>query len=545
MPANEPRNAIEGSARAPIPDARDVGPVAPDERIEVTIRVRPRAAGGLATAGISALLERRAAHEPAPRSGYLTRAELRTAGGADPGEIGLVEAFAREHGLAVLESDPAERRVVVAGTAARLAAAFDVTLRRYEVAGQVYRGRTGEISVPARLGAIIVGVFGLDDRPQAQPHFRFYQPPPADVDRAGAFRPATEVERSFTPGQVAHLYDFVPDADGSGETIALIELGGGLRPADIQAYFEGLGSPEPAVTIVSVDGGRNEPTTADSADGEVMLDIEVAGSVAPGARIVVYFAPNTDRGFLDAISRAVHDTVNRPSVISISWGGPESAWTGQAMRAMDQAFAEAALVGVTVTCASGDNGSDDRVGDGRAHADFPASSPHVLACGGTRISGSVVAITAERTWNDGAQGGASGGGISAVFDPPPYQADAGLPPSANPGGRAGRGVPDVAGDASPASGYTVRVDGRDMVIGGTSAVAPLYAGLVALLNQKLGRPVGFLNPALYGAGRAALRDITEGDNGAYRAGPGWDACTGLGRIDGTALLTILAKPADA
>jgi kumamolisin len=543
VPADEPRSAIEGSARAPIPDARDIGPVAPDERIEVTIRVRPQTVAGLGAAGIGALLQRRAAHEPAARSGYLTRAELRTAGGADPGELGLVEAFAREHGLAVLESDPAERRVVVAGAAARLAAAFGVTLRRYELAGLSYRGRTGEITIPARLASTIEGVFGLDDRPQARPHFRLYEPEPAGSSGAGAFRPAIEVERSFTPAQVAHLYDFVADADGSGETIALIELGGGLRPADISAYFDGLGSPLPAVTIVSVDGGRNEPTTADSADGEVMLDIEVAGSVAPGARIVVYFAPNTDRGFLDAISRAVHDTLNRPSVISISWGGPESAWTGQAMRAMDQAFAEAALVGVTVTCASGDNGSDDRVGDGRAHADFPASSPHVLACGGTRINGSIVAISAERTWNDGAQGGASGGGISDVFEPPPYQADAGLPKSANPGGRAGRGVPDVAGDASPASGYAVRVDGRDMVIGGTSAVAPLYAGLVAQLNQKLGRPVGFLNPALYGAGRAAIRDITAGDNGAYRAGPGWDACTGLGRIDGAALLAILAKAA--
>ena len=209
---------------------------------------------------------------------------------------------------------------------------------------------------------------------------------------------------------------------------------------------------------------------------------------------------------------------------------------------MDGAFADAALAGVTVTCASGDNGSDDRVGDGRAHADFPASSPNVLACGGTRISGSISAIADERTWNDGPAGGASGGGISAVFDPPGYQADARLPTSVNPPGRPGRGVPDVAGDASPASGYAVRVDGRDMVIGGTSAVAPLYAALVALLNQKLGRPVGFLNPVLYGSARATLRDVTEGDNGAYRAGPGWDACTGLGRIDGAALLAALQQP---
>jgi kumamolisin len=539
VPANELRSAINGSTRRALPDAREIGPVEPDARIEVTIRIRARDPGGLTAAEIAALLQPPSREAVAGRRGHLTRAELRAASGADPADLGQVEAFAREHGLAILESDAAERRVVVAGTAARLAAAFGVTLRRYELGGITYRGRVGEITVPERLGAIIVGVFGLDDRPQAQPQFRLYAPGPDDAGAAGAFRPAGEVERSFTPGQVAHLYDFPVDVDGSGQTIALIELGGGLRPADLATYFGGLGIAAPTVTSVSVDGGRNEPTTADSADGEVMLDIEVAGSVAPGARIVVYFAPNTDRGFLDAISRAVHDTVNRPSVISISWGGPESAWTGQAMAAMDQAFAEAALVGVAITCASGDNGSDDRVGDGRAHADFPASSPHALACGGTRLSGTVVAISAERTWNDGTQGGASGGGISDVFDLPPYQAGAGVPPSANPGSRAGRGLPDVAGDASPASGYAVRVDGRDMVIGGTSAVAPLYAGLIALLNQKLGRPVGFLNPALYGAARTTIRDITEGDNGAYRAGPGWDACTGLGRIDGTALLAEL------
>jgi kumamolisin len=479
---------------------------------------------------------------------FLTRTELSAMVGAEPADVALIDAFARDHGLDVLQVAVAERRVVVAGTSARLAAAFGVDLLGYELDGTTYRGRTGPVTIPARLEPLVEGVFGLDDRPQARPHFRILAPDPATAEpsgrstASGAFRPATVVERSFTPPQIARLYDFVPDADGRGEVIALIELGGGFRPADVAAYFTGLGIVAPAVTSVSVDGGRNEPTTADSADGEVMLDIEVAGSVAPGAGIVIYFAPNTDRGFLDAISRAVHDEANRPSVISISWGGPESAWTAQAMKAMDQVFAEAARVGVTVTCASGDNGSDDRVGDGRAHADFPASSPNVLACGGTRISGSVTAISAERTWNDGADGGASGGGISDVFAPPAYQAAAHLPASANPGGRVGRGVPDVAGDASPASGYAVRVDGRDMVIGGTSAVAPLYAGLVALLNQRLARPVGFLNSVLYGFGAGtATRDIIEGDNGAYRAGPGWDACTGLGRIDGAALLVALER----
>ena len=526
MPANEPRVALEGSDRSAVPDARDIGPVAPDERIELTIRVRPARPEAVA----------QTAAQP---GSYLSREQLRAASRADPAEIVQVEAFAREHGIEVVDSQVAERRVVIAGPAARLSAAFGVTLRRFEVDGVTYRGRSGSVAIPASLEPIVEGVFGLDDRPQAQPHFRIF-------DQAGPLAAALQpdalpapVARSFSPPQIANLYNFVAGADGSGQSIALIELGGGLRRTDLDAYFKGLGLASPSVTTVSVDGGRDQPTTSDSADGEVMLDIEVAGAVAPGARIVVYFAPNTDRGFLDAITRAIHDTTHNPSVISISWGGPESSWTAQALRAMDQAFADAALLGVTVTCASGDDGSNDRVGDGRAHVDFPASSPNVLACGGTRIVGSVTAISSERTWNDGAGGGSSGGGISDAFDPPPWQTAVNLPASANAGGRRGRGVPDVAGDASPASGYVVRVDGRYLVIGGTSAVAPLYAGLVALLNQKLGHPVGFLNPALYGSARAALADITEGNNGAYPAGPGWDACTGLGRIDGTTLLAAL------
>jgi kumamolisin len=536
LPANEPRVALAGSDRSPLPEAREIGPVPPDEWIELTIRLRAANADALMAAARA-----QDAATDSGRHGFLSRTDFRAASSADPAEIGQIEAFAREHGLDVLASEIVERRVVIGGSCARLSAAFGVTLRQYEVGGTTYRGRTGPVTIPVRLEPVVEGVFGLDDRPQAQPHFRVFDPGLAPTGPAAAFRPATVVARSFTPPQVARLYDFVADADGTGEAIALIELGGGLRPADLDAYFTGLGIVQPSVTTVSVDGGRNGPTTPDSADGEVMLDIEVAGSVAPRARIVVYFAPNTDRGFLDAITTAVHDPTNKPSIISISWGGPESAWTAQAMQAMDSAFGDAALLGVTVTCASGDNGSDDRVSDGRAHADFPASSPNVLACGGTRIAGSITAITDERTWNDGAGGGSSGGGISDVFAPPPYQARAHLPTSANPDGRAGRGVPDVAGDACPASGYAVRVDGREMVIGGTSAVAPLYAGLVALLNQKLGRPVGFLNPILYGPAAGVFRDITEGNNGAYAAGVGWDACTGLGRVDGARLLAALKQ----
>ena len=259
------------------------------------------------------------------------------------------------------------------------------------------------------------------------------------------------------------------------------------------------------MTSVAVDGGSNTPTgSADGPDGEVMLDIEIAGAIAPKAKIVVYFTSNTSQGFLDAITQAVHDTVNNPSVISISWGGPEANWTGQAFEQFDQAFQAAAAVGVTITVAAGDNGSSDGVSDGQAHVDFPASSPNVLACGGTRLNATSTKISSEVVWNEPSDG-ATGGGISDQFPLPDYQKNAGIPPSANSGKRIGRGVPDVAANADPATGYPIRVDGDNAVVGGTSAVAPLWAGLIALLNQGLGKPVGFLNPTLYsfepGAGR--------------------------------------------
>lgn len=288
-----------------------------------------------------------------------------------------------------------------------------------------------------------------------------------------------------------------------------------------------------------MDGGHNGP--ASDADGEVMLDIEVAGGVAPKSEIVVYFAPNTDQGFLDAILKAVHDKRHNPSVISISWGGPESQWTEQALQAFDQAFQDAATLGITVCCASGDNGSTDGVSDGLQHVDFPASSPFALACGGTRLQGSGSSISSETVWNDGPNS-AGGGGVSDFFPLPSWQSTAGVPVSKNTGHHQGRGVPDVAGNADPETGYEVIVDGQDQVIGGTSAVAPLWAGLIARLNQKLGAPVGYLNPLLYTQlAPSSLNDITQGDIGAYKAAKGWDACTGWGSPNGGKILSSIGN----
>jgi kumamolisin len=429
--------------------------------------------------------------------------------------------------------------VFLSGTAAQFAAAFNTSIERIEHADGMSRRCTRPVHVPQALAGIVEGVFGIDDRPIARPHFQ--------VCRSIASMAEPAAAAAFSPVDVAKLYNFPTGLDGSGQCIAIIELGGGYRTSDLEAYFKSLNLAPPKVTAVSIDGAKNHPTLPTGADGEVMLDIEIAAAVAPKAAIAVYFAPNTDKGFLDAITAAIHDTVNKPTVISISWGAPEIDWSADALVSFNEAFQAAAALGVTICCAAGDAGSGDQSPDngkpdGLAHVDFPASSPYVLGCGGTRLTASNGAIASETVWNDDPRSSASGGGVSDVFALPDYQAKAKVPASANPGGRIGRGVPDVAGNASPATGYRVRVDGFNFVVGGTSAVSPLWAGLVALMNQKLQKPVGWLNPLLYGPllGSGAFHDITSGNIGAYAAAEGWDACTGLGSPDGTKLLAALA-----
>jgi kumamolisin len=517
MPAQ--RKELPGSERG-LPEHPRVGDVDPGEESFVTVYLR--AAPGSEGLG---WVDQEAARPPAERR-RLSRDELARVAGAGNADIEAVRRLAADHGLAVQDVDAAQRRLELHGPLSALAAAFGTDLGLHQAPdGTVYRARHGPLTVPADVAPAIAGVFGLDLRPQARPRFRYL---------------AGVAATSYTPPQVAALYRFPTGVDVSGQAIGLIELGGGYRQSDIDSYFSGLGMATPRVSSVSVDGGTNSPSNPSGPDGEVALDIEVAGAVAPGVKIVVYFAPNTDQGFLDAVSAAVHDTANRPSVVSISWGGPESTWTTQAMNQMESTMAAAAAAGVTVCVAAGDSGSSDGVGDGQAHVDFPASAPHALGCGGTTLEGSGTSISSEVVWNDQPSGGATGGGVSAAFPVPPYQSAAHVPPSANPGGAPGRGVPDVAGDADPQTGYQVLVDGQSMVVGGTSAVAPLWSGLVALINASLGTQVGFLQPRIYGAAVAAgFHDITSGSNGAYSAGPGWDPCTGLGTPDGTALLGVL------
>lgn len=501
---------------------------------------------GDAPAEVTLVLRRRSALPPDLVAGPQTvsPAQLRERFGADPADVDVARQALVDAGAEILQIDPGSRRIRARGTG--LAALFGADLVAATspdpVSGRpvVHRARAGDLTVPAELAGIVVAVLGLDDRPQARAHFRV------------AAAAATTV--SYTPDQVAAVYAFPAGTDGSGQTVAVVELGGGFAQADLDAYFAELSLPTPQVTAVSVDGAANQPgSDPHGADGEVLLDIEVVGATAPGAHQLVYFAPNTDAGFLDAISQAVH-TEPAPTAVTISWGGPEDSWTAQARSAMDDVFADAAALGVTVTAASGDDGSTDREADGQPHVDFPAASPHVLGCGGTSLP---AAAGAETVWNDGSGQGATGGGVSIVFARPAWQDGVGVPaPAAGNGAAAGvegtatgvegdgRGVPDVSGVADPVTGYRIRVDGSDLVIGGTSAVAPLWAGLIVRLAQRLGHPLGLLQPQLYrgvqaGSPAGGFRDVTVGDNGAYTAAPGWDACTGLGSPNGTDLLARL------
>jgi kumamolisin len=534
---------LPGSRRVPLPNSRPAGPIDKQEIASLTVRVR--------SAGDPKALERfvqEQASQPFSSRQYLTREEFARQYGANAADLDLIERLAQEHDLMVVHRSAAERLVVLKGVLGDLLDAFPADLRMFHHPSGAYRGREGEIHLPQHLLGVVTGVFGFDTRPKHK------SPNRRKLMAAASSGPGGQNGVAAT--DFAKRYNFPTQfqgkpLDGSGQTIAIIELGGGFRTSDLKVFFQEIKVPTPMVVSISVDHAGNAPTTPDSADGEVMLDIEVAGAVAPKATFAVYFAPNNgDQGFIDAISAAVHDAQRKPSVISISWGGPEDPNDSQGIQNFHDLFVAAAAMGVTICVAAGDHGTADEDAlswDGKIHVDHPSVDDMVLACGGTQIDSNGNDVV----WNDatpfdknvsGGGGWAGGGGISTIIPVPSYQAHANLPVSIDTG-NPGRGVPDIA---MSATNYFTRVDRMEGASGGTSAVAPLMAALVALLNQAKQKNVGFLNPFLYAnVSKGILHDITQGTNAiantvkGYNAGPGWDACTGLGTPDGTAILSNL------
>ena len=311
-----------------------------------------------------------------------------------------------------------------------------------------------------------------------------------------------------------------------GGVIAIVELGGGWVQSDMNQFFAGINQPVPQITDVSVDGTKNTPDPdPNGPDGEVALDIQVAGAayyVATGkpAEIRVYWSQD--------IATAVRQaTADRCDVCSISWGADEAVWGAQAGQDMEQAAANATAAGMIVFAAAGDNDSSDG-GDNPANVDLPASAPHAIGCGGTSKT-----ANSEVTWNNdpgSPSGEGTGGGYSTLFKPmPDWQIGAPNGP--------GRMVPDVSANADPNTGYNIILHGEETTVGGTSAVAPLYSGLFASFGTKL----GFVTPELY-LNQVCFNDITQGDNGAYRAKPGPDPCTGIGSPIGVKLAQLVTRP---
>jgi kumamolisin len=494
---------LPGSAHPAPKGMRPAGRIDAAEPITVSLYLKPRIAPA----------------DGRPQQRAALRQARETAHAED---CAAIRAYAADKGLEVVEESPGRRLIKLRGPASAIEQAFGTELHQFAHGGQSCRGRAGPLFLPASLVDRVLAILGLDTSPIATPKF---------VPHRGPNPPA-----GFLPNQIAALYGFT-QADATGECIAIIELGGGYTDEDNRVAFGAMGLAVPEIVDVPVDGAGNSPGSGNGADGEVALDIQVAGGIAPGAKIAVYFAPNTSQGFADAISQAVHDEKNKPSAISISWGSPEDGWSGQAIAAMSAAFQDAARLGITVTAASGDALATDGEADGHLHVDYPASDPAVLGCGGTRITASGDRIAEEIVWKS--NGGGSGGGVSMLFARPDYQAEAGVPVPAS--GKGGRGVPDVAGDADPDSGYRIVTGGQTGIIGGTSAVAPLWAGIAALLNARGGGVFGQPHAKLYGA-PAALRDIVAGNNKSgsvgFSARAGWDACTGLGSPNGAKLIGL-------
>jgi kumamolisin len=543
--------AIVGSERAVVPGARAVGGANPNAMIEVSVKLRRKKT-------MPALTGRPA--------NTLSREEVGNMYGASQADVDKVLETFGKFGLKPVHKNLATqtRTVRLRGTIAAMEEAFQVKLFNYAHDIERYRGRVGQVHIPIDIKDIVVGVFGLDNRRVARRSQRI----------RGIASLASHQSAWYVPSELASHYNF-PDGDGEGQTIGLFEFGGTVVQNDLKKFCHLANiSPVPEVKIVSTDGSPTDNN--DDATGEVMLDVEIAAGLCPKAKIVVYFAEWGDQGWISALDAANSDEENDPGVISVSWGLSEGqmwargqGWTPSAIHSVNESLNDLAVSNVTVCVAAGDDGSSDAFNpsDGLAHVDFPASSPYVLSVGGTTIP--IKGGTApDIVWKEGSglrpEGGSTGGGVSSVpfsntKERPDWQNNITIR-SVNPGAINGRCIPDLSANADwNASPYLLVVNGRSEPNGGTSAAAPLIAGLLTLINaaRPAGKRVGYLTPVLYqtiGAhnktvGAVGCTDVTHGNNitaqiGGYTAGPGYDAVSGWGTPNGKKLAQAIAQATD-
>lgn len=476
----------------------------------------------------------------------LTDAQILEQFGSTDQSLKAVTQFAKDNGLTVTEANLTSGRVVIRGKTSQFTDAFQTRLTEFEgPGGEIFRAREGSLTVPKSIAPHIIGILGTDNRPAAKSYivqFAGPEPPPLPQDAPGG--PTQPRARSgYMPNQVADAYNFPKDSMGQGQSVAIIQLGGGLQVADNARYYRDHALKQPKLNIIEVGEAKNSP--GQPADSEVHLDSQVIGVVAPEANQNIIFSTNSEKGFVDAILRAAFPERGESpnSAISISWGLAEEGWTKQGITAMNQAFKKAALKGISIFAAAGDDGALNNGRNGRLQTDYPAADPFVTGAGGTRLNldGSGK-IKTEVVWNNRRPNDSGGGGVSEVFEVPEFQKDVGVPLHASTN-KPGRGVPDVTGNADPVTGYIIRVNGSEIVTGGTSAVSPLYSALMMRINGSLGRPLGVpLNAWLYEhKGKGFFNDIIVGDNNGYNAGKGWDATSGLGSIDGSKMLAAIKK----
>jgi len=477
--------------------------------------------------------------------------ELARRYGAPPENIRKVETTLQSFGLQIEGVGPTGRSLRVSGTASAMEAAFHtgMAIHHSDEQGE-YHGREGSVSVPAGIAGFIDSVVGLDQRRVAH-------------------RKATAPAASATPFGAADVetrYSF-PPGDCAGQKIAIAEFGSPLKsgpvlppayfPDDVASFCASQGRPVPNIQTVPVNlapltAAQLQTLPAQIADavleeaGEVMLDVEIVAGLCPAADISVYYASWDQKGWIDLIERV---TADQPAVLSISYGLAEDSpdWEPAALQAINTALQAAAMAGITVCVSTGDDGSGCGMPDSRAHVEFPASSPFVLAVGGTMVTGQQETgwwqAPGQRSGNK--QGGATGGGVSAVFTRPAWQtADI---RSINAGAIAGRIVPDVAALAGPPL-YQFTFKGQSIARGGTSASTPVWAALVARMNAALpaAKRQRFFTPLLYQMGATGCTDIVSGDNAShpkpgkgYQGQNGYDAVTGWGVPNGKKLLAAL------